>query len=618
MIEFMKTKIHQQVGAALGNLEALTKRLKVMRTGKDKRSRKIVISSKDLLVSGLAEGTKFVLEMRAHGGFFVRPATISDTQFRTVSYRSYANRKGVEPVVDIRHQQQLEMAIGNAEHVHIVFSKTGVTITPVTSHEAIASQSTTGAVIAIDTPDESGLYSGMIRALELIREKHFSTISFEFNEDFAQSHEYTLLSIQLKRLGYELTNTGEMGLIAAMPGGNPDKTEYFNAKPLACSNPERAELIRRQFNQEQVTSTFTACTAGVDIHAMEQEGFVNVQLLDWRPHEKRDFKRKTCSVSGKTTVTLIDKSDTGALCAAINSKGTKVVFNEDIYEFDPLLVKHLIRSFNFIHLGIQCDDFSSLKSHQQKQQANADLTTTRDMFLPALNLIKQTLAPTVLVENVRQFNDSIEAKLFVAGLKSLGYQVCQKILHAIDQNGMTNRKRSFLFATALGAPFSFPEGVPRTAHAWDDAIAPRLNELRDVSHCASVRKGLETGRIATIHPHDAIAPTITKSQSRQTKDSIYISMGGKYYMPSNAMLRDLMGIPSSFNTDFVSGEMETEIIGQSIEVPMHRNICQRIKDHLKTFANVTEVVSQLAESVNAKPVRRPAPKPLISAEMPLF
>ncbi|MFV7771668.1 DNA cytosine methyltransferase [Shewanella marisflavi] len=618
MIEFMKTKIHQQVGAALGNLEALTKRLKVMRTGKDKRSRKIVISSKDLLVSGLAEGTKFVLEMRAHGGFFVRPATISDTQFRTVSYRSYANRKGVEPVVDIRHQQQLEMAIGNAEHVHIVFSKTGVTITPVTSHEAIASQSTTGAVIAIDTPDESGLYSGMIRALDLIREKHFSTISFEFDEDFAQSHEYTLLSIQLKRLGYELTNTGEMGLIAAMPGGNPDKTEYFDAKPLASSNPERAELIRRHFNKEQVTSTFTACTAGVDVNAMEQEGFVNLQLLDWRPHEKRDYKRTTCSVTGKTKVTLTDKSDTGALCAAINSKSAKVVFNEDIYEFDPTLVKNLIKSFNFIHLSISCDEFSLLKNNKQKQKDNKDLTTTRDMFLPALNIIKQTLAPTVLVENVRQFNDSIEAKLFIAGLKSLGYEVYQQIIHAKDQNGMTSRERSFLFASALGAPFSFPEGVTRTAHAWNDVIVPRLHELRDVSHCVSVRKGVETGRIRLIKPHDAVAPTITKSQSRQTKDAVYLAMAGKYYMPSNAMLRDLMGIPSSFNTDFVSGEMETEIIGQSIEVPMHRNICQRIKDHLKSFANVTEMVSQLAETAIAKPVRKPAPKPLPFTQMPLF
>ena len=63
MIEIKKQKLHQAVANALGNLKALTKRLKVMKTGANSDKNKVVISSNDLNVSGLSIGTKFVLEV---------------------------------------------------------------------------------------------------------------------------------------------------------------------------------------------------------------------------------------------------------------------------------------------------------------------------------------------------------------------------------------------------------------------------------------------------------------------------------------------------------------------------------------------------------------------------
>ena len=98
MLEIKKTKFHKAIAQALGNLEALTKRLKVMSVSKTCSRKKIVISSKDLYISSLGEGVQMVVEMHPDkSALFIRPANILDTKTRVVSKRTYKKREGVEP-----------------------------------------------------------------------------------------------------------------------------------------------------------------------------------------------------------------------------------------------------------------------------------------------------------------------------------------------------------------------------------------------------------------------------------------------------------------------------------------------------------------------------------------
>jgi hypothetical protein len=126
MFSIKKTKLHKALAHALGNLEALTKRLKVMQESPDSPRKKIVISTKELYVSSLGEGTKMVVEAHSDkSALFIRPATLSDGKTRVVSKRTYKNRDYVEPVVDIRHQRDINATIGDAEYVHVTFQKDG-------------------------------------------------------------------------------------------------------------------------------------------------------------------------------------------------------------------------------------------------------------------------------------------------------------------------------------------------------------------------------------------------------------------------------------------------------------------------------------------------------------
>lgn len=71
-----------------------------------------------------------------------------------------------------------------------------------------------------------------------------------------------------------------------------------------------------------------------------------------------------------------------------------------------------------------------------------------------------------------------------------------------------------------------------------------------------------------------------KSQNRQAKDSLFIydDVSDRYYFTSNKLLSELMGIEMNF--DAVGGTLESEIIGQSIETPLHEALLDSINEHL--------------------------------------
>lgn len=336
----------------------------------------------------------------------------------------------------------------------------------------------------------------------------------------------------------------------------------------------QSEAIK-SFKKDTKLSTFLACSSGVDAVSLERKGFSIETLLEYRPHEKRD---KNCL------------SETGALNALANIE-IKHLINEDIMNLDIAKIAKLTQGSNYtlFHISTQCDDYSNVKSPSLKNSSLEDGSTTIDMFLDALNLIQQFNFPTILHENVKGFETSDAGKIFKARLARLGYKVYSGIYDARDFGGLTSRVRSYIFASMLPSDFNAPLPLTErnTTPLWERYIEPLLikGELRDVSECQSTIDGVKTGRARVIKRDSLFSPTFLKSQNRQAKDSVFIQdeIRGKVYFPSNELIKTLMNIDMNF--DAVGGTIEGEILGQSIEVPLHEALLESVREHI-THANM--------------------------------
>lgn len=313
---------------------------------------------------------------------------------------------------------------------------------------------------------------------------------------------------------------------------------------------------------------------------------------------KRDFKTTTNAATGVTSTRHTDKTESGAICAAMNVDTLKIVFNEDIYRFDETLVQNVKQKSNTMIVSAQCDDFSCLKNNKDKETAIQSLDTTRDMIFPIIDRIKETKASTVLLENVRNFASSIECALFMSRLEELGYTVKKAILNAVHFNGYTNRVRCFVWASTLDDTYEFPQEQANSIHLWNDIIEPNMHMLRDVTHTKTVAKAIETKRIRTIEVGAKTGCTLTKSQARQVKDSCYIHINGQYFLPNNDMMKMMMGISNDFDLSFLTDEIGTEIVGQSIEVPLHAAIAKKIKTQITGYtSNLSSPIDTCAKRV---------------------
>ncbi|KZX57755.1 hypothetical protein A3709_19220 [Halioglobus sp. HI00S01] len=588
LTEFEHKPLSAKLAGALDTLNAVTKVLKIQNVGKASDKRKLVISTNWLNLFGFAPGSPVEESVIGQQQGMTVSLAKSDEGKRVYS-RGYANRER-ETLMDIRHQSKLKDAFGSARCVHITFRQGELTIVPIDPLSSRASAE--GVNVAIT--DANGLYGAIFDVVALVKEHAFSTVTVDAEGDFDNSQEAVLLAMQLRRLGYALSKDDQGRMKASLS----EEPVPMRDVDLRVTTPHNGEGVA--FNAQSPLSTFAACTSGVDITGLEQDGFAVSSILEWRPPESRDFKkdRETGEVIAHN-----DKTESGAICAALNAAGASAVFNEDIYQFSAERVKALLANETHFSISLQCDCFSSLKNKKDRQKAIDSLDSTRDMIFPALEIVEQTRIPSLCVENVASFAQSVEHDLFVARLEQLGYQVYSAVLNAGDFDGYTKRNRCFVFATLLDTPFAFPEPVARTTHLWNDIIAPNLEQLRDVTHCKSVHKGVETGRIRLIREGDATGPTLTKNQPRQTKDSVYCQIGDRYYLPSVPMMMQMMAMPSTFDLSAVNQELASEIIGQSVCLKLHSALYGAIKKHLTDYAQgvrgfVKEVVTAPLKAAN--------------------
>lgn len=207
-----------------------------------------------------------------------------------------------------------------------------------------------------------------------------------------------------------------------------------------------------------------------------------------------------------------------------------------------------------------------------------------DLLYDGLRLIETVRPAAVILEQVQGFANSAEGRLFAIKLRKWGYFVTECVLNGIEQGGLTNRTRYYLVAS-VWPNFEMPQAlVNDNSNALWNLVEKHLHECRDVSHTQSVADGITTGRIRPLTSQSKFCPTITKSQNRQAKDSVYIEKDGKYYLPTVELLSKLQGIPSDFNYMSVGETVASEIIGQSIDYPMHERLASSVYNHIQLNA----------------------------------
>jgi DNA (cytosine-5)-methyltransferase 1 len=339
-------------------------------------------------------------------------------------------------------------------------------------------------------------------------------------------------------------------------------------KPI---NKIQYDLVQ-SIDDETPINAFVAMTGGVDCHVLEKAGFSISAVVEYRPQEARD---------------TADYTELTSLSVLANSK-PNVLFNEDIYQLDVKKVAEVLADtpITFSMFSLQCDDFSTLKTHQQRENSVNDLTSTLDMFIPMLNIIDELKNPVILIENVPGFQESPINDVVRLQLMRRGYQVNQRIFDARDYGGHTSRKRSYLVATTLKAPFEFPEKTEIAPHVWPTVIEPNWSEIvqKDVTDTKVAKDSIITNRIRAITEEKHFAPTLTKSQGQDAKDSVVVQKDGRIYRLPVRVQKMLNGISDTFNIDWMPVDKAAQVIGQSICCKLHEAIIASVKKHIKLSA----------------------------------
>ncbi|WP_027859794.1 DNA cytosine methyltransferase [Marinobacterium jannaschii] len=354
----------------------------------------------------------------------------------------------------------------------------------------------------------------------------------------------------------------------------PDRVEI---RPLTSLQQRAMDNAKKA---DDPLSVFAACTSGVDLRSMSDNGFSIHSVIEWRPPEARD---------------KVDLSETGALNVLANIPGVKAIYNEDINQIDVARIADAVAKSPFTNLSIsvQCDDFSTAKGTTLKERSLADLSSSIDMGYDLLRLVESLAPPTLTIENVPAWINSDMYKMISLRLRKWGYQEHCLVADARDHGGLTSRKRAYSFFTALPNPFSWEKPQTRRQDTIWGIVKEHLPGCRHVSHSKSLQDGLESGRLRTITRESCHSPTFLKSQIRMAKDSVVIADQGKLFWPTEGLMKRLMGIPKSFNLSNCSSSIASEIIGQSVDMGLHEMVVRSVKRHLLAFQSQLLGLTQL-------------------------
>lgn len=334
-------------------------------------------------------------------------------------------------------------------------------------------------------------------------------------------------------------------------------------------------LLLQKLDADTKINTLVAMTGGVDCHTLERSGFDVKAVISYRPQDARD----------KTDYTEMDSAS-----VLINSS-PNVLMNEDIYKLDTRkLVNFLGKTpITVGHFSITCEDFSTLKNKTDKERAVIDLTSTIDMFVPVLSIVKNLKIPVVVIENVEGFANHAANDILTLQLRRSGFNVFQGIYDSSKFGGRSTRKRLYIVATSLDAPLDLPEEDPAvTANVWEDIVLKYWDEIkeRDVTDTKVIADAITTGRARVITKDSKLSPTLCKSQSQDPKDAVIIERDNRYYRLPVSVQKEINSIPSSFNLDWAPIDKAAQIIGQSICCSLHSRIMASVRKHIVEAANL--------------------------------
>lgn len=359
----------------------------------------------------------------------------------------------------------------------------------------------------------------------------------------------------------------------------PDDCEYLHItfkNGLITVLPMQTHLARarKNINKSNMLSMFAICSSGVDASMMEECGLKLDSLLDYRVPEARDAKRKS------------DLSETGALTALRNTKGIRNVFNEDITTIDVDTIARAKVNAGLMLASIQCDDFTNVKAKKLKDDSLVNLNSTLDMTFDLMRIIASEAPPVVMLEQVVGWYRSDIYKMFKLRMAKWGYVEHLLLAKGSDYGSLTRRERGYAVFTVLDEGFEF-EGVRASNTALWDVVLKHLPDCREVTSCKSIQDGAKCGRLRTINKDTVYSPTILKSQNRGAKDSLVIEIDGRYYMPSEGLLKDIMGC-GDFKLDCVSKDIGSEIIGQSVSSGIHKMVTRCVKRHIEGYFGLSD------------------------------
>lgn len=345
---------------------------------------------------------------------------------------------------------------------------------------------------------------------------------------------------------------------------------------VPITHEERTVL--QSLSDDERINTLVGMTGGVDCSVLEASGFKVDCIIEYRPNERRD-----------TT----DYTELTAL-SALTACAPKVLCNEDIYTLNPQRLAALMGSTPLTvgHFSLQCDDYSTAKNKKAKQQSVDDTSSTLDMFIPVLGVIDALKLPVVVIENVQGFmggkdNPNPINDVFKLQLMRRGFTVHQDVFMATDFGGLTTRKRMYMVASALNAPFAFPQPEVNYRNVWNDVILPNWAEIaqHDITDLKVTQDAIKSGWARVISEDKQFSPTLMKAQGQDTKDAVMIERNNRYYRVPVSVQKALNGISESFDLDWTPKDKAAQIIGQSICCSLHHAIMSSVSKHIRHFAN---------------------------------
>jgi hypothetical protein len=263
--KFLRDQTSSKIIEAMSSVNITTKVLSLQRITKDNEALKLVLSSFWLNLFNFFENDKVVETAIAENkGFEIRHACTDDVGTKKVYGRNYKQRKNSErePLMDIRNQTKLKLALGSATKVRIIFKMDLITVLPIFALEQIARPE----ALDISLPMDNGLYYGVLSAVKIIKENLFTEFTIESDDKFIESRECLLLSIQVRRLGYKLNIID--GIISGRLGDKSVRKRH------SLDASKKTVTVRPiLFDKMNPLASTGVCTSGVDVTAAEDDGF---------------------------------------------------------------------------------------------------------------------------------------------------------------------------------------------------------------------------------------------------------------------------------------------------------------------------------------------------------